>query len=155
MKYEISDLTFNLNLLLRPTQKLLHIITFYCLMLLLSNETVDIDWIPLSIPFLSRVMRHFTTHPCGDGSKTKASKLSIISARAPMPRSSSSLYKLIDKTSIPRLIVLLHLNDILSIINNHFTFWWRVIIYLSCWIISLCICFITSSITICFFCSIS
>jgi len=45
--------------------------------------------IPLSIPFLSLVILHFTMAPWGVGSKTNASKLSSMSAKTPMPGSSS------------------------------------------------------------------
>ena len=112
-------------------------------------------FLPLSIPFLSRVMRHFTTHPCGDGSKTKASKLSIISASVPIPRSSSSLYKNIDNfrkisKDVPFLII--EFNERCNSLQCIWINWKHI--YLCSWIVSLCICFIPFSITICFFRSI-
>ena len=46
-------------------------------------------FLPLSIPLRSRVIRHLTTHPWGDGSTTNWSKLSSISSKIPMPVFSS------------------------------------------------------------------
>ena len=47
--------------------------------------------LPLSIPFRSRVMRHLTTQPWGEGSSTNWSRLSSIVSRIPIPCCSSSL----------------------------------------------------------------
>ena len=46
--------------------------------------------LPLSIPFLSLVILHFTTQPLGEGSKTNWSKLSIMETKCPIPLDSSS-----------------------------------------------------------------
>ena len=45
--------------------------------------------LPLSMPLRSLVILHLTTHPCGVGSMTNASKLSSIVSRIPIPFSSS------------------------------------------------------------------